>query len=137
MKDAQANVDAAQKVVNEAAANAAKASQLLEQANNLLKNIDWNQNANNGSDNNNSGSNSTNGDNIITNNDGSNVNNSSSHAVNNGLVPEKVAVKNSNNNDTKAAALPQTGNENASAVVALGAVSAMFGLGLAAKKREF
>ena len=38
-------------------------------------------------------------------------------------------------NDSKA--LPQTGNENASAVVALGAVSAMFGLGLAAKKREF
>ena len=38
-------------------------------------------------------------------------------------------------NDSKS--LPQTGNENASAVVALGAVSAMFGLGLAAKKREF
>ena len=136
MKDAQANVDAAQKVVNEAAANAAKASQLLEQANNLLKNIDWNQNANNGSDNNNSGSNSTNDDNIITNNNGSNVNNGS-HVVNNGLVSEKVAVKNNNNNDTKAATLPQTGNENASAIVALGAVSAMFGLGLAAKKREF
>lgn len=34
-------------------------------------------------------------------------------------------------------ALPQTGNENSAAVVALGAVSAMFGLGLAAKKREF
>jgi LPXTG-motif cell wall-anchored protein len=33
--------------------------------------------------------------------------------------------------------LPQTGNENSAAVVALGAVSAMFGLGLAAKKREF
>ena len=31
----------------------------------------------------------------------------------------------------------KTGNENASAIVALGAVSAMFGLGLAAKKREF
>ena len=136
MKDAQANVDAAQKVVNEAAANATKASQLLEQANNLLKNIDWNQNANNGSDNNNSGSNSTNDDNIITNNNGSNVNNNS-HAVNNGLVSEKVAVKSNNNNDTKAATLPQTGNENASAIVALGAVSAMFGLGLAAKKREF
>ena len=38
-------------------------------------------------------------------------------------------------NDSKA--LPQTGNENTAAVVALGAVSAMFGLGLAAKKREF
>ena len=38
-------------------------------------------------------------------------------------------------NDSKS--LPQTGNENASAVVALGVVSAMFGLGLAAKKREF
>ena len=38
-------------------------------------------------------------------------------------------------NDSKS--LPETGNENASAVVALGAVSAMFGLGLAAKKREF
>ena len=38
-------------------------------------------------------------------------------------------------NDSKS--LPQTGNENTSAVVALGAVSAMFGLGLAAKKREF
>ena len=35
------------------------------------------------------------------------------------------------------ATLPQTGNKNTSAVVALGAVSAMFGLGLAAKKREF
>lgn len=40
-------------------------------------------------------------------------------------------------NKSDAASLPQTGNNDNSAIVALGAVSAMFGLGLAAKKREF
>lgn len=40
-------------------------------------------------------------------------------------------------NKSDAASLPQTGNKDNSAIVALGAVSAMFGLGLAAKKREF
>lgn len=45
------------------------------------------------------------------------------------------ASREASQNDSKA--LPQTGNENTAAVVALGAVSAMFGLGLAAKKREF
>ncbi|WP_202813211.1 LPXTG cell wall anchor domain-containing protein, partial [Limosilactobacillus secaliphilus] len=43
----------------------------------------------------------------------------------------KAAAKN-----TKKSALPQTGN-NSAAVVALGALSGMLGLGLAAKKREF
>lgn len=33
--------------------------------------------------------------------------------------------------------LPQTGNENSAAVVALGAIASMFGLGLAGKKREW
>ena len=33
--------------------------------------------------------------------------------------------------------LPQTGSENSAAIVALGAVAAMFGFGLAGKKREF
>ena len=55
------------------------------------------------------------------------------------LAATKASVKGASAaataNDSKS--LPQTGNENASAVVALGAVSAMFGLGLAAKKREF
>ena len=37
----------------------------------------------------------------------------------------------------KAQNLPQTGNNNSAAVIALGAISAMLGLGLAAKKREF
>ena len=45
------------------------------------------------------------------------------------------ASREASQSDSKA--LPQTGNENTAAVVALGAVSAMFGLGLAAKKREF
>ncbi|WP_295731974.1 KxYKxGKxW signal peptide domain-containing protein [uncultured Limosilactobacillus sp.] len=43
-------------------------------------------------------------------------------------------------NDTKAnneAKLPQTGNNDSAAVLALGAVSAMLGLGMVAKKREF
>ena len=61
------------------------------------------------------------------------------HVANQSLASVKASVKNASAaataNDSKA--LPQTGNENASAVVALGAVSAMFGLGLAAKKREF
>ena len=37
----------------------------------------------------------------------------------------------------KAQNLPQTGNNNSATVIALGAISAMLGLGLAAKKREF
>lgn len=61
------------------------------------------------------------------------------HVANQSLATVKTSVKGASAaataNDSKA--LPQTGNENASAVVALGAVSAMFGLGLAAKKREF
>ena len=36
------------------------------------------------------------------------------------------------------ASLPQTGNENSKAVVALGVLAGMFGLGIAAKdKKEF
>lgn len=42
-----------------------------------------------------------------------------------------------NNNAAKSNNLPQTGNENSAAVMALGAVSAMLGLGMVAKKREF
>ena len=48
-----------------------------------------------------------------------------------------VAANTNKSQSANAAALPQTGNENSAAVMALGAVSAMFGLGLAAKKREF
>ncbi len=42
-----------------------------------------------------------------------------------------------NQNSTKAETLPQTGNENGVAAIALGAAAAMFGLGLAGKKREY
>ncbi|WP_295746956.1 KxYKxGKxW signal peptide domain-containing protein [uncultured Limosilactobacillus sp.] len=41
-----------------------------------------------------------------------------------------------NNTKTNSNKLPQTGSEDSAAVMALGAVSAMLGLGLAAKKRE-
>ena len=71
----------------------------------------------------------------------------SSHAANtvsfgNGQAAVLPAASTSHVANTAAkkndsATLPQTGNKNTSAVVALGAVSAMFGLGLAAKKREF
>lgn len=61
------------------------------------------------------------------------------HVANQSLATVKAPAKSASAaataNDSKA--LPQTGNENALAIVALGAVSAMFGLGLAAKKREF
>ena len=61
------------------------------------------------------------------------------HFVTQSLDVVKASTKGASSaataNDSKS--LPETGNENASAVVALGAVSAMFGLGLAAKKREF
>ncbi|MCC4376640.1 LPXTG cell wall anchor domain-containing protein, partial [Limosilactobacillus reuteri] len=40
-------------------------------------------------------------------------------------------------NNAKAETLPQTGNESGVAAVALGAAAAMFGLGLAGKKREY
>ena len=33
--------------------------------------------------------------------------------------------------------LPQTGNKNSAAVVALGAIASMLGLGIVAKKREY
>ena len=51
-------------------------------------------------------------------------------------VADESATKNAQNNAAKNA-LPQTGNENSAAVMALGAVSAMLGLGMVAKKREF
>ena len=50
----------------------------------------------------------------------------------------RVEYKNANKqNDAKAETLPQTGNENGVAAIALGAAAAMFGLGLAGKKREY
>ena len=117
--------------------------------------IDWNlivRDAN--SDNTNPGDNTNNS----TNN---NTTNGNQNTVNNGVVNGFTGVNGNNyyvngQQVTKAqyeayvankaqqngaqattAALPQTGNENSAAIVALGAVSAMFGLGLAAKKREF
>ena len=66
------------------------------------------------------------------------------HAATNKVVAASLASVKASTKGASAAAtakdsnvLPQTGNENSAAVVALGAVSAMFGLGLAAKKREF
>ena len=115
--------------------------------------IDWNlvvSDAN--SDNTNPGDNNTN----------NNTTNGNQNTVNNGVVNGFTGVNGNNyyvngQQVTKAqyeayvankaqqngaqtataATLPHTGNENSAAIVALGAVSAMFGLGLAAKKREF
>lgn len=115
---------------------------MLAQAQNLLKGIDWSQNNGNANNNNNNNNNATNNNGSTTNNGSANVNNGAHNSAvkgNGANVVLNSAVKNVKGNaqNTKAAALPQTGNNNASAVVALGAVSAMFGLGLAAKKREF
>ncbi|MGN1284718.1 MAG: LPXTG cell wall anchor domain-containing protein, partial [Candidatus Limosilactobacillus intestinavium] len=52
-------------------------------------------------------------------------------------LANKSVVKNDQNDAAKSNNLPQTGNENSAAVMALGAVSAMLGLGMVAKKREF
>ncbi len=59
-------------------------------------------------------------------------------AANNGAVSmTRAEYREAQQNAAKKNSLPQTGNNDSSAVVALGAVSAMLGLGLAAKKREF
>lgn len=75
-----------------------------------------------------------------------------SQAVNNNTTSETSASQNNSHvsvSDTSAtmtreaykaqkASLPQTGNENSKAVVALGVLAGMFGLGIAAKdKKEF
>ncbi|MGV3204355.1 LPXTG cell wall anchor domain-containing protein [Limosilactobacillus reuteri] len=63
------------------------------------------------------------------------VNNSTSEAVNTANV---TVNNNSQSTKTNGATLPQTGNESSMAATALGAILAMFGLGLARnKKREY
>ena len=106
-----------------------------------------NTNNGNGSANTNNGNGSANTNNgngsaTVNGNHGATVSGNGAAAANKAvasLAATKSSVKGASaaatSNDSKA--LPQTGNENASAIVALGAVSAMFGLGLAAKKREF
>ena len=128
--------------------------------------VKWNlivkgaDNDDNNGDNNNNGNNNNNnnGDNNSSNdNNGNNTNNGNNNAVNgnhnNGAAGTSTVINKGNgqvsivngsvagnvvkNSSANSNALPQTGNKNTSAVVALGAVAAMFGLGLAAKKREF
>ena len=101
-----------------------------------------NNNGDNNSSNDNNGNNTNNGNNNAVNGNHNNGAAGTSTVINKGngqvsIVNGSVAgnvVKNSSANSN---ALPQTGNKSTSAVVALGAVAAMFGLGLAAKKREF
>ena len=63
------------------------------------------------------------------------VNNSTNEAVNTANV---TVNNNSQSTKTNGATLPQTGNESSMAATALGAILAMFGLGLARnKKREY
>ena len=63
------------------------------------------------------------------------VNNSTNEAVNTANV---TVNNNSQSTETNGATLPQTGNESSMAATALGAILAMFGLGLARnKKREY
>ena len=158
---AKANQAAAQKAYDQAV----KTLNDLTNGNNNGGNTDNNGGNNNGGStdnnggNNNGGSTDNNGGNTNSGNGSANTNNGNGSATVNGnhgtavsgngvaaankavasLAATKASVKGASAaataNDSKS--LPQTGNENASAVVALGAVSAMFGLGLAAKKREF
>lgn len=55
------------------------------------------------------------------------------------VFPVNVNAQNESTNtgSNSKGELPQTGNENSAAVVALGAITSMLGLGLTAKKREF
>ncbi|MGM9892163.1 LPXTG cell wall anchor domain-containing protein [Limosilactobacillus sp.] len=97
-------------------------------------------NTNNGNQNNNNGNQNTTTNGVVS---GFTGVNGSNYYVNGQQVTKAqyeayVANKaQQNGSQASAATLPQTGNENSAAIVALGAVSAMFGLGLAAKKREF
>lgn len=105
-----------------------------------------NNNNNNGNDNNNGNQNNNNGgQNNNGNNNGNQSNNGangSTTVVNHGnghvsVINGSVAGQIVKNNVAASNALPQTGNSSSVAVAALGAIVAMFGLGLVAKKREF
>lgn len=78
-----------------------------------------------------------NGGNGAATNNGSAVNGGSSVA--NGAASQltRAEYRAQQNAAAKSNTLPQTGNSESAAVVALGAVSAMLGFGLASKKREF
>ena len=137
-----ASMDAAQKAYDQAV----KTLNDLTNGNNNGGNTDNNGGNNNGGNTNNgngsANTNNGNGSATVNGNHGATVSGNGAAAANKAvasLAATKASVKGASAtataNDSKA--LPQTGNENASAIVALGAVSAMFGLGLAAKKREF
>ena len=136
----KANYDNAQKPL----ASMDAAQKAYDQAVKTLNDL-TNGNNNGGNTNNGNGSANTNNGNgsaTVNGNHGATVSGNGAAAANKAvasLAATKASVKGASAaataNDSKA--LPQTGNENASAIVALGAVSAMFGLGLAAKKREF
>lgn len=101
---------------------------------------DNNNNNNNGNQNNNNGGQNNNGNN--NGNQSNNGANGSTTVVNHGnghvsVINGSVAGQIVKNNVAASNALPQTGNSQSVAVAALGAVVAMFGLGLVAKKREF
>ena len=117
-------------------------------------NNNGNQNNNNGNQNNNAGANTDATNGSATNVNGYTVLKNGAYYINGkqvtkaqydayvakaslATVPASTKSASAAATASDSQALPQTGNENSAAVVALGAVSAMFGLGLAAKKREF
>lgn len=112
----------------------------------IVKGSQDDNNNNNGNDNNNGNQNNNNGgQNNNGNNNGNQSNNGangSTTVVNHGnghvsVINGSVAGQIVKNNVAASNALPQTGNSSSVAVAALGAIVAMFGLGLVAKKREF
>ena len=148
------NVAKAQKLVNDAKDAQNDAESLVEKANDLLHNIDWSK-ANNAAKDNTDLQNQINDlknrvssleqqiaalkNNGVANNTAANKTvEASAVATPAAVTMTRAEYKNAqNNNAAKSNNLPQTGNENSAAVMALGAVSAMLGLGMVAKKREF
>lgn len=143
------NVTKAQKLVDDAKSAQSDSEALVEKANDLLKNIDFNQAKDDKK--------TTNDDVVTPKNDESSdqqkvtlddtpvaqetkvANSTATPATTPATVSMtraeyKDAQSNQERNNTT---LPQTGNEDSAAVMALGAVSAMLGLGMVAKKREF
>ena len=158
----QAQYDNSVKLLNELQAKLAKEeAKLADMMGNNNNNNNGNQNNNNGNQNNNNGNQNNNaGANTdATNGSATNVNGytvlkNGAYYINGkqvtkaqydayvakaslATVPASTKSASAAATASDSQALPQTGNENSAAVVALGAVSAMFGLGLAAKKREF